>query len=379
MGFWDHTLQFRETLLRENPHPNLEEALRAVKFLRTTLEPHWVEQESPHHPIASRLNFSSYENNLWLGQLARKLSVLEAVDGAVNVIPKLADPKLYPSVRFEVEVAAALLSGGFRVQFIPPKQSGPSADILARIGESEFMVEVTTLNRSEIEEKTMGLVSWITYQGFVSGMIAGGRVNGMLYSKSQDTEARERITAGVERARANHDVEHIMIPGFVNMWVAPSSMVDQMPSGARGIFEFTNPPEPDLQLRLARKVKDKMSQISREGTDSFLIVYSDLVGWQGLEELLSKPSSEIEVVINTVPSLMGLSLAAFAGILSTPENRLPRSKDSMILFISELGKQEPYGFLNWRNEFSNHPIPPGIFSAFQNYAANMEKLPSLPA
>lgn len=304
---------------------------------------------------------------------------MEAVDGSANVIPKLADSKLYSSARFEVEVAAALLLGGFDVQFIPPKQSEPSSDILAKISEREFMVEVTTLNRSPIEEKTMGFVSWITYQGFVSGMTAGGRVNGMLYSKSQGAVARERITAGVERARANNRVEHIVIPGFVNMWVAPNSMAEQMPSEARGMFEFTNPPEPDLQLRLARKVEDKMSQISREGTDSFLIVYSDLVGWQGLELLLKKPSSEIEVVINTIPSLMGLSLAAFAGIMSTPENRLPQNKDPMTLFVSELGKQEPYGFLNWKNDFSTHPIPPGVFSAFQDYGSNMEKLPSLPA
>ena len=201
-------------------------------------------------------------------------------------------------------------------------------------------------------------------------------MNGMGYSPRLMSDAKEEVSRALERAKSSHSVQEASIPGFARVWVAPKDLMSQMPMA--GTFYLTSAPERELQSRLEAKIRDKMDQISKERFDSVLAVYSDVAGWQSLEELFNRPTSEIEVVINTIPNLMGLSLAGFAGLLRSAGSEPPQSKGAMTLFMSEIGIQEPYAFLNWTNNYSVHPLPTRLFSAFQEYPSSLKNLPSLP-
>jgi hypothetical protein len=301
--------------------------------------------------------------------------MMKEIEGTDSIIKRLASLEQYPSARFEMEVGLALRMSGFEVRFIPASQSMPSADIMAITESREFVVEVSTLNRSQNELRAMELSNWVASVSFTSGMTAGGMLNGMRYSPQLVTLAKEEVSSAFERARSNHSVQEVNIPGFVRIWVAPKDTASQMPEGVAGMFSLTNAPEKDLQSRLETKIREKMSQISGEGLDSVLVIFSDVAGWQSLEDLFKKPANEIDVVINTIPSLMGITLAGFGGLLRSPQSEQPQSKESMTLFMSEIGTQEPYAFLNWTNRYSTRPLPARFFSAFQNYPTNMNGLP----
>ncbi|MDG6950217.1 MAG: hypothetical protein JRM77_10345 [Nitrososphaerota archaeon] len=307
--------------------------------------------------------------------------MMNEIEGTKDIVMRLASLEQYSSARFEMEVGLSLLLGGFDIQFIQANQSGPSADISVKNDIREFVVEVSTLNRTQNEIMAMEMSNWAASVSFTSGMTAGGMVNGMIYSPKLASWARDEVSSALERAKSSHSVQEATVPGFARVWVAPRDLANQMPAGVAGRFSLTNAPEQDLQVRLVKKIKDKMNQISKEGQDSVLVLYSDVAGWQSLEELFGRPRSEIEVVINTIPSLMGLSLAGFGGILRPLETfqHEPQSKNSMSLFMSEIGIQEPYAFLTWTNRYSAHHIPPGVFQAFQNYPLNLKRLPSLKA
>jgi hypothetical protein len=375
LGFWDNIEEFHKSVLKEHPTPGYESALGAVRYIRAVLEPNWVEQDSPRHPITSRIRVSYGPFNQWLDQFARKLNVMTEIEGTDSITKRLASLEQYSSARFEMEVGLALSLGGFEVRFIHASQSMPSADIMARKESGEFVVEVSTLNRSQKELRAMELSNWVASVSFTSGMTAGGMLNGIRYSPQLVTLAREEVSLAFERAKSSHSVQEVSVPGFARIWVAPRDAASQMPEGVAGMFSLSNTPEKDLQIRLESKIREKMSQISGEGLDSVLVIFSDVAGWQSLEDLFKKPANEIDVVINTIPSLMGLSLAGFGGLLRSPQSEQPQSKESMTLFMSEIGTQEPYPFLNWTNKYSIHSLPSGVFSAFQNYPTNLKSLP----
>jgi hypothetical protein len=376
MGFWDTVVAFHESILKEKPSPGYESTLRAVKYIRNVLEPNWVEQDSPRHPITSKVRVSYGPFNRWLEQFARKLSLMKEFEGTDGLIKRLASLDQYSSARFEMEVGLALSLGGFEARFILADQSKPSADIKATQGNREFVVEVSTLNRSQNELRALELSGWMASVSFTSGMTAGGMLNGIGYSPRLVALAKEEVSSAFEKAKSSHRVQQVSIPGFARIWVAPKDSASQMPEGVAGMFALTNAPEKDLQIRLEAKIRDKLEQISGEELDSVLVVYSEAAGWQSLEDLFNGPAHEIDVVINTIPSLMGLSLAGFGGLLRSQEP--PKSKESMTLFMSEIGPQEPYAFLNWANKYSSHPMPSGVFQAFQNYPVNLQRLPPFP-
>jgi hypothetical protein len=157
MGFWDSVVRFRENFLRDRPTPSNKAALKATKYIRGVLEPNWNEQDSARHYLTSRFRVAYLPYDLWLDQFARKLKAMKKIDGTEDILRRLASLDQYAGARFEMETGLALSLGGFDVRFIRADQTGPSADILARFDSQEFVVEVTTLNRSQNETRAMEL------------------------------------------------------------------------------------------------------------------------------------------------------------------------------------------------------------------------------
>lgn len=374
MAFWDWVEHFRETILRDHPSVSTKAAYLAVKYLRSILEPNWIEAESGKHPLMQRLRYSAEPNDLWLDQFARKIAALKQIDGSGSIIARLARWNQFSGARYEMDVCLMMLLAGFKPELVQPTPAEPSVDIRVHGPQDQFLIEVTSLNPSNQDDLFMEFVNWTTGQSFGSGVIAGGLINGTQLAVREIPNMKIAIKEAVGRAKDAHSLQQVNFPGTANIYIAPSDLVGQMPEGMRGMFGFTPPYDRSFEEKVTRKIQSKMAQLSQTDLPVILSIFSQIHGYETLKAIFEKGRDDIEVVIGTIPQLMALVLSESFPLWTPQIIEAKIGTQVKTLFVSDIGIREPYAFLSWRNGYSTRIPQEEVLGAFERYSTNLANL-----
>jgi hypothetical protein len=376
LDFWDNMVRFRENLDKEHSSPSLAMALKAVQYIRATLEPNFQLQKASIHPLVQRLQFSEYSNNLWLEQFARKLQAVKTLEGSESLLYRLGTPEEYLAARFEMEAGLALMLTGSHIEYVPAQPPDPTPDIIVKIKNTQYTVEVTSLNRSAQELKFIQFEGWVSAFCFRNGVTYGGILSAINISDKVISEMKLQIEAAVKEANTNRTVVTINRPGFATLSIAPRDLASQMPEGTSGMTSFNSPYERRFEEKITRAVEKKMKQIQQNDA-SFLVMFSDIGHFTDMESIFKEWLDRVGLTLGTFPQLMGVNLGTPLPMLETGMNLTTKTQDQKTIFVSEIGVHEPYAFLNWQNKYAMKRMPQEMLYAFQNYGEHLNGLPQL--
>ncbi len=373
MGFWDHIIQFHE--LAKKDFRDADEGRKAVRFIRSVLEPVWHDELSGQHPLRSRLGWAGARNYEWLEQYALKLHIATGIPGFDAVLARQGRPDEYVGALAEIEVALKLHLSGLEVSFVPPGDLA-SPDLMVEVGKTVFNIEVTSLNPADEESRATDLMSIITVAQMRKA-VTGGYIS-RAPRQDEFEKLGDRVVKAIERAYEEHSVEKVSVPGLALIYAAHRDLAASLPEDCRGSFRFIQPYPRSTEERLGRILRNKAEQTFTGDRPGLLVVYARMIGLEGVTSLYEDLRDDIGAVIPSFPKLSGLIVTAPLSGVGVPENEGKKVEGDRTLLYSKPSVDEFEATVTWRNPHADVAIPSEVLEAFEGYSARLGDLPLLP-
>ncbi len=373
LTFWEWMLQFHESA--HEGYPNGKEGLRAVRYLRSLLEPVW-HADLLGHPLRNLIGMASQRSYERICQYARKLLAVTGIPGFESRRVRLGHHREYLPAMHEIETALRLRLAGYEVSFLEESSERRSPDLLVQSDDGRFTVEVGSLNRPDQEGRMNEVFSRIMGAS-IGKAVLGGVIIGAPLSARRASELVSRVETAIDSATRDHEMVTVNIPGVAKVYVAPRDLASSLPEEFRGSFRFIPPYERQAEERVARRLREKAKQILELKDPGLIVLYDHLLGSEPLRELLESPGDDVAAVLTSFSQILGLMVVTPLHLVHDPEEEHERLDDHRTRIVTEIGLDEWEMIGIWENLHADHAFPPSLTSVVTNYPRRLALLPSL--
>jgi hypothetical protein len=372
MKYWEAIEKSQERMARD--FPNGKEGMKAVHVIRSFFEQIGTEQLSQYHPLTNRLRIGYEPNYSWLVHYARKLLTAKQLLGFEGVAKRFSDPKEYLAANAETETALKLYLSGLDVSFCRQTRQ-PVCDLGVKLDNTFVGVEVTSLNPSDEELLVDTLVSQVNVLGFTSDIAAGGFVSRVKSAQVLE-EVLSQVKQAIEEVKVSGKIKKLNYKGVATIYLAPESMVDQMPADCRRQFAYSHPSRLSIEDQIKRKIAGKDRQL--QNGLGILFINTRMIDRESLSKLFDQ-STSVDITLASYPMLLGLVLTVpHLGIEvvsgQTIEHLEKRSSDNKVFLETEVGPFQYESSLLWKNLHADLAFPAEFTQALMDYSSNLNAL-----
>ena len=375
MTSWDRIIEIHQNMTQD--YPSGERGFSAIRFLVNFFVKNGCDRIPNRHPLTSKFFLGAEFNYQWLIQYALKIEIANSIPGFSEIAPRITNPKTFLNANSEMEVALKFHLADLKTSFIPTDFKKKTPDIRLEIKDTEYTVEISSLNPPDHEGFMWSLHSGLSQLTIGNGLTAGGFIN-----KIPNPKVQEKILSQVKKniAEIHETKEAVKIsePGFATIYIAPQEKIEDIPSGSRGIFRIAQSYRRTTIEKIERKLHNKYGQLFSSDNPTLLYLYSYALENESLYMLFENVVDNMEVVLPSYPKLLGVVLTVphlgfevISGMISSIHTE---KKENKVYFESEIGKGQYESSLLWKNFHSDFLFPFEIEDAIKTYSDNIGKL-----